>query len=308
MLTEQVVNYKKSQIKQWPVRSNRASEIGHPCEKYLVFLRTRWQEKSLHDVALQFIFDEGRMHEDAVIATLIQAGLRLVEQQRAFEWSKYQVTGHIDAKVLVGDKAIPLEIKSSSPFVFNAINSVQDLFNGKYVYLKKYPAQMTFYMLMDNKDEGLFLFKNKVNGQLKEIPMTLDYGYGESLIQKAERINRHVESGSIPDPIEWSEEVCGGCGFAHVCMPEVRRDALEITDMPELEAKLRRWDELKATAKEYAAIDKEVKELFKGKESIVIGNYYISGKSVERKAYSVPGGSYWKTNIECLNVKGASNE
>ncbi len=300
MLTEQVVDYKKSQIKQWPVRSNRASEIGHPCERYLVFLRTRWQEKALHDVALQFIFDEGRMHEDAVLATLTAAGLKLIEQQRAFDWPKYQITGHIDAKVLSGNRAIPLEIKSSSPFVFNKLNSVQDLFDGEYVYLKKYPAQMTLYMLMDGKDEGLFLFKNKVNGQLKEIPMTLDYTYGESLIQKAERINRHVEAGTIPDPVEWSEEVCGGCGFAHICMPEVRRDALEITDMPELEAKLKRREELKVLAREYEALDKEIKIFFKEKEKVVVGDYLIAGRWIDRKAYSVPAGSYWRTDIEKL--------
>lgn len=309
MLIEKIIEAKKADIKQWPCNSNRASEMGHPCLRYLVFLRTRWQEKALHSVDLQFIFDEGRMHEDAVMDTLRQAGFTLIEQQRAFDWPKYQITGHLDAKVLIEGRALPLEIKSSSPYVFNSINTVEDLLKGKYVYLQKYPAQLTLYMLMGNTDEALFLFKNKVNGQLKELYMKLNYDYGETLIQKAEAINRHVADGTIPGPIAWDENICSGCGFGHLCCNEVKRTALEITDMPDVEAKLKRLDELKPLIKEYDVLDKEIKAIFsKEKDACIVGNYYVHGIWVERKAYTVPEKKYWKTMIESLERKEINNE
>ena len=310
MLIERIVEKKKEQIKQYPVNSNRASEIGHPCERYLVFLRTRWQEKTLHDVNLQFIFDEGRIHEEAVLQILRESGFKIIEQQRSFEWKDYQITGHIDAKVIIEDKAIPLEIKSSSPYVFEAINSVEDLLNGKYDYLRKYPAQLTLYMLMDNKDEAIFLFKNKVTGALKEIPMKLDYEYGESLIKKVERVNKHVKENTVPLCIEYDEWTCGKCGFLHICLPEIKRDALEITENPEIENKLKRRDELKPLASEYEKIDKEVKEAFKEKEKLVVGEYIITGKWTEKNmpAKEASVQRYWQTKISKIGGDGNGRE
>ncbi len=299
MIVEKIVEHKRAKIKQWPVSSNRASEAGHSCERYLVFHRARWQEKTLHDVGLQFVFDEGVIHEAAVLKELAEAGVSVVEQQRPFSWPELNLTGHVDGKIVVDGRAIPLEIKSMSPYVFESVNSVADLLNGKYEYLRKYPAQLTLYMLMDNKDEAIFLFKNKVNGQIKEVPMRLDYDYGEQLIRKIERVNVHVAAGTVPDPIEWDERTCGSCGFSHVCLPEVRRQALDLTDDPELEEKLRRRDELKSLVSEYDALDKSVKEALKEKEKVVVGNYLITGKWIEKacSAKEAYVQRYWQTKI-----------
>lgn len=306
MLIEKVIDKKKEQIKQYPVNSNRASEIGHPCERYLVFMRTRWQEKTLHDVNLQFIFDEGRIHEEAVLQILRESGFQIIEQQRSFAWKDYTITGHIDAKVILEGKAIPLEIKSSSPYVFDAINSVDDLLNGKYDYLRKYPAQLTLYMLMDNKDEAIFVFKNKVTGMLKEIPMKLDYEYGESLIKKVERVNECVKTGSVPPCIEYDDWTCGKCGFLHICLPEIKRDALEFKDDPEIEGKIKRKDELKLVVSEYDSLDKEIKEFFKEKEKCVVGEYLITGRWVEKNmsAKEAYVQKYWQTKISKIGGDG----
>ena len=300
MIIEKVFECKKSKMKQWPVRSNRASELGHECLRYLVFNRTRWQEKALPDPRLQIIFEEGNLHEQKVLQDIQEAGFQVVEQQRPFEWKEYQITGHIDAKVVTNGKAIPLEIKSASPYSFNSINSLQDLYNGKYPYLRRYPAQMTLYLLMDEKEEGLFIFKNKATGELKEISMKLNYDLGETLLQKAEAINKHVANGTIPEPIEYDEENCGSCGFLHICLPEVKRDAIQIETDNEMEQKLVRYHELKPLIKEYNQLDKEIKKAFKEKEKVVIGNYLITGKWIKRKAYAVQAGQYWQMKIQKL--------
>lgn len=299
MIVEKVAEYKKSRIKLFPCNSNRASEIGHPCEKYLVLIRTRWQEKTLHDVGLQYIFDEGNMHEKEVLKTLHDAGVVVIEQQRAFEWKKYQITGHVDGKVLHEDKAIPLEIKSCSPYMFDSINLVQDLLNGKYAYMKKYPAQLTLYMLMDNKDEAIFLFKNKVNGQLKEIAMKLDYQYGESLLQKVERVNKHIQDNTVPEPIDYDENTCDGCGFLHICLPEIKRTALELCNMPEIEDKLKRLEEIKPIRGEYEKLDKEIKEIFKEKDNVAVGDFLVRGKWIEKsmQAKEAYTQKYWQMKI-----------
>ena len=77
MIVDKVKDLKASRIKQWPCVSNRASELGHECLRYLVLMRTRWEEKTLHNVELQFIFDEGNIHEEAIINDIKKAGFRV---------------------------------------------------------------------------------------------------------------------------------------------------------------------------------------------------------------------------------------
>ena len=62
----------------------------------------------------------------------------------------------------------------------------------------------------------------------------------------------------------------------------------EIIDSAELESILLRMDELKPLAKEYDELDAEKKRLLEGREKVLCGNYFITGKWVERKSYNVP--------------------
>lgn len=286
MILKKVNEYMKSQIKQYPCLSNRASEIGHPCERYLVFMRTRWQEKALHDVSLQYIFNEGNVQEKAVLDLLSASGFTLIEQQRSFEWRDHNITGHIDAKILIEHEAIPMEIKSMSPFIWDRINTVDDLFNSKYDHLKKYPAQLTIYMLCDHKERALFLFKNKSTGQLKEILMPLNYEYAETILQKIERVNRAVESNITPDPIDWGD-TCERCGFRHICVQDVIRKEIEFREDPEAEEKIDGWLELKQWSDQWRDLDEWRKEYFRGVERMVIGPYLITGKAYGKDGWKI---------------------
>ncbi len=288
MIIEKVLESKQGKIKQYPVNANRASELGHECLRYLVLNRTRWQEKTLHDVRLQMIFDMGRMVEDLVSQDLREAGFALIEQQRAFSWAKYQITGTIDCKIALDGQVYPVEIKSSAPHAFASINSAEDMRRHKYHYMRKYPAQLTLYLLMDNKDKGLFLFKNKATGELKEIWMDLDYEFGESLIKKAEAINKHVTEGTLPEPIEYNEDICGDCGYAHICMPNRIGKEVEISDNTELLELVMRYNTLKPGAKEFEEVDKRINELVKGREKILVGDWFIEGKWYDRTVYEIP--------------------
>ena len=288
MIVEKILEAKKAKIKQWPVNANRASELGHECLRYLVLNRTRWQEKGLYDARLQMIFDMGKAVEDMVCQDLKEAGFTIVEQQRPFSWPQYQITGSIDFKLAIDGQTYPAEIKSAAPHPFASINSVEDMLKHKYPYMRRYPAQLTLYLLMDGKEKGLFLFKNKSSGELKEIWMDLDYEFAESLVQKAEVINNHVAGGTLPEPIEYQDDICGECAFAHICLPERIGKEVEISDDVELLDLLSRYESLKPGAKEFEEVDKRITELVRGKDKLLIGDYFIEGKWVDRTSYDIP--------------------
>jgi CRISPR/Cas system-associated exonuclease Cas4 (RecB family) len=293
----QIMDLKRRKIYQYPVHSNRASSLGHPCERYLVYERTKWKEKILHDIKMQFLYDEGSLHESAVIREMQEAGLKIIEQQRSFEWKKYQITGHIDGKIVNGQSVIPFEIKSMSDYIWKSINSIEDMKNSKHYYLKQYPAQLNLYLIMDEKEEGLFILKNKQTGFLKQIEVKLDYEYTESLIQKAERINKHVDDGTLPERIPYEIGACENCGYYHICLPSQEHKPIIIDD-PEIEIKLEKREELKEYVNEYNELDKEIREKFKEIPEVVIGNWKITGKWVEKKEYTVPAMKYWHMLIK----------
>lgn len=303
MLIEKVIEAKQKKIRLHPTHVNRASEIGHPCLRYLVFKRTRWNEATLHDVALQFVFDEGNIQERAVLRDLEDAGIEILEQQRDYFWPEFQLSAHLDGKVKLPDSLPPLEIKSMSPFVWVKINTVDDMLTSKMTHLQKYPAQLTAYCILANEPRGFLILKNKSTGQLKEIEVPLNYEYAEGLLKKCEAINAHVKNGTTPDPIEWSENTCGRCQFAHICLPEAKREALDLTNDPELEVKLKRRAELDPIRKEYEELDEEVKTLLKERPKVLCGDFLILGKWIEPKGKA----KYWKTTIEQLTPqKGIS--
>lgn len=288
MIVEKVLEAKEQKIRQYPVNANRASELGHECLRYLVLNRTRWQEKTLHGARLQMIFDMGRMVEDLVSQDLREAGFTIVEQQRAFSWAKYQITGSIDFKLSIDGKVYPTEVKSAAPHPFAAINAVGDMVRHKYHYMRKYPAQLTLYLLMDGKDQGLFLFKNKVTGELKEIWMDLDYDFAETLVKKAELINLHVENETLPEPMEYNEDICSGCGFVHICMPDRIGKEVEVSTDDELLELVKRYVTLKPSAKEYDEVNERITKLVQGREKILVGDYFIEGKWIPKKTYDIP--------------------
>lgn len=309
MIIEKIIESKERKIQGYPVNSNRASDLGHPCLKYHVLNRTRWQEKSLHDVRLQQIFDLGNDFEEIVLRELAAAGVKTVEQQRSFSWPEYSITGHIDAQVVTDEGIFPMEIKSCSPYVFKSINTIDDLKRGKYLYLRKYPVQLNLYMLMGAKEKGVFIFKEKTSGQYKEIWMDIDYDLGEETLKRAEVINKHVATGTMPEPCEYSPETCDECPFTHLCLPDRIGSAPEMIDSAELEGILTRLEELKPLAKEYDVLDDQKKIILEGREKVLCGNYFITGKWMERKSYQVPDEikkqypvttRYWKSTI--MNV------
>ena len=295
MITEAILESKRKKISSYPVHSNRASDLGNPCVRYHVYNRTRWAEKSLHDVGLQSIFDLGNDFEQIALRELAEAGIRIIEQQRSFEWKDYQITGHVDGLVQVNGGAYPIEIKSMSPFVFDSIQDITSLTKGKYAYLRRYPTQLNLYMLMKGIDKAVFLFKNKSTGAYKEVWMSLDYDLGEETLKRAEAINAHVTAGTLPERIA-NDSQCEDCPFVHICLPYRTGQEVEI-DTGELATMLDRLEELKPVVKEYDEIDGAVKKAVEGREKILAGDWLITGKWQERKEMLIKATRFWRRTV-----------
>lgn len=298
MFVEKIIEATQKKITAYPVHTNRASDLGNPCLRYHVLNRTRWQEKKMHDVNLQLIFNMGTEIEQIVLRELAEAHLKVVEQQRAFSWPEYQITGHIDGLILADDgKTYPFDIKSSSPYVFDSINTVDDLKKGRYPYLKKYPVQLNLYLFMGNADKGFFLFKNKVTGQLKEIWMDIDYELGEETLKRAEAINAHVLAGTLPESYDCDDE---RCPFEHICLPKRTGKEVEMPDTDELAKLIQRYYDLKGAAGEYEKLNKQISKMVEGKDKLLAGNYFVTGKWIDRQGFIVNDSRYWKKTIKMI--------
>jgi hypothetical protein len=284
-----------------PCHSNRASDIGHPCVRFLVFKRTRWQDMIPPDLGLLRIFGEGNLQEKDVVKQLGEAGIELIHQQIDLCVEEFNITGHIDGQIVVPayeDGTIPAEIKSTNPYDYIKIKTVADMVKSPRVWWQKYPGQMTIYLHTTKKKLGVFLFKNKLSGEIKQVFCKYDPEYAESLLEKAWIINEHVASNTLPDPIPPQENICGRCGFLSICTPDRKfGDALSAQQDPVIEDWLEERERLKDSVRRYKELDKNVKHAIEGQPNLLIGKYHITGKMVKRDGYTVKPSEYWLPNI-----------
>jgi hypothetical protein len=306
-ILEKIRDAKRKKIKNYPCHVVRASEIGHPCERYLVYTVTRWQDKQIHDVGLQFVFEGGNVIEDMAVRDFEEAGFKVYrpEPDRAIAESKPAITGHIDIRVDFGDGQ-PVrtgEIKGLNKYDFDSLNTLQDFFNSKKVWIRKYPAQLMTYLYIKGEERGFFYLKSIPGFQPKLIWIDLDYEYMESLLKKTERIESYIANKVLPEQIN-DYSVCERCGFLQVCLPEIKANILDILDDSEIEQKLNRWEELKPLSKEYEEIDKEIKQSFSGKDKLMVGDWLIQGNHIFRKEYTttIKASDYWTYKISKLKV------
>lgn len=298
-VANKVKESKKKKQRIYPCRSNRASQIGHPCERYLVYMRTSWDKQELPSVEKEFIFEGGRFIEKLALNDLEEAGFELSNQGRDFEDKKLGITGHVDTMIRVNGTKVPCEIKGISPFDFDKINEPDDMLKSKKTWIRGYPAQLQMYLYLCNRDIGLFYLKNKLTYEPKEIWMGLDYEYCEELLKKAERINTHVANNTLPDRIS-EYDTCSDCAFKHICLPDLKNlPGIEFMDNAAVEEKIDRLEELKPFVKEHKALDEEIKKLVEGKENISCGKYLISGKWVKKIMPPQPEKTiqYWQKKI-----------
>lgn len=299
-INERLYQSKKDKIKVYPCNNLRASNLGHPCERYLYLLIKHWDEQKPHDVGLQAIFDLGNTIEEHTIKNIQEAGYEVITPtQRSWKIDKPLITGREDIRIKdENGELLPVEIKGLSPVEYDKLNSVEDFFRSKRHYVRAYPAQLQVYMYYFAKEKGFFALTNKLTGQTKFIEMPFDYEYADSLLKKAERIYAALEAETPPDSCE-DVSVCEKCSLQHIC-GQVKRVPADIELDDELENLINRKQELATAKREYEEVDKEIKARVGEREKVITGSYLITRNRIERKEYTVAARTEYRLTIKKL--------
>ena len=128
-LREKILQALEKERTIYPVHANRASEIGHPCLKYLVLLRTKWDQLPLPSVKRLMIFRHGRIYEEVAkqireskpgfhgntFQVALETASSLLEKKSGYKrifiitdfqksgWEKVTLTGKINADITIVD-------------------------------------------------------------------------------------------------------------------------------------------------------------------------------------------------------------
>lgn len=300
-LREAFEKWLRGKIRVTPCHSARASSLGLSCERQLFYEQSAWEQRALPPIELQAIFELGKDVEEIAIRRLEGMGVQILQRGKDYIDRRLNLTGHVDAKLgwPGWTKAIPAEIKGLNPFTAGSIRTVEDIRDHKQEWVRKYYGQLQTYLYLDGSELGVFVLFNKVSGQLEFIDCPLDYAYAETLLQKAERVRDAVKMG-VPPPRHLTSE-CAHCPFVHVCQPDMQfGPGVELLDSAELEAMLKRREELSAAASEWESLDKSIKAQLPKRPELIVGEFALTGKEVSRKGFTVEPSKFWKWEIARL--------
>jgi CRISPR/Cas system-associated exonuclease Cas4 (RecB family) len=302
--------YIESEIRISKRNANWASDLAHPCLRYLVYSRLNWRDKATPSRELMFRFREGNDQERSIRRMLENTDkIELIRSQEFFEWEKFQIVGRVDGFVRLKDfplREVPAEFKSISPYHWSIMTSIEAIKNHKSYWIRRVVAQLNIYLLMTGYELGVLVIKT-FGKKPRILGMKIDWELGEELLQKAEKVNEYVRKGKYPDRINYNSEVCMNCGFEHLCMP--LDHVQDFIDDEKTLQKLYRWAELREKAQEFQRLDKELKKTFKGKNIIVGGDFEIISKEIEMTIYQFPEEikkqfakkrKYWRVEINEL--------
>ena len=300
-MNNKIKENKQSKIKLYPCNNLRASNVGHPCERYLYLSIKNWEDKKLHTETTQCIFDLGNQIEEYVIQTLKDAGFEVITPTvRAWKVEKPLITGREDLRIKLEDgQFYPVEVKGLAPQEWDKLNSVQDFLNSKRYYVRGYPAQLYIYMYQFGKEKGYFALCNKLTGEIKLIEVPFDYEYAEKILQKAERIYKCLEKNELPPSCD-DISVCEYCDLAHVCTANIKRIETDIDTTGELDELIDKKQELAPAYREYSEINDKIKKVVGEREKVLSNKYLFERKVIHKEGYTVSPRDEVRINVKRL--------
>lgn len=323
--------YKVSKSRSFagPSQANRCSVLGHPCTAYTYYDRTvPGDQRREINAGLAQIFDEGREQERIIQRDLLEMGYDVSQQQGSLTWPAYNISGHRDFKISKGGSpVVRCEFKSVNPYIFDKLNTVEDVRTHHMFFIQKWYSQTVLYLLLEGQKTYWLFLKNKTSGRIKCLVFQWNdqmWEDAEALIKKAERINKLIQIGEKPTADEKisNPDDCARCEFFTACLPELNFGlaAKVLTDelAAEMQAKLDRHATLKPFSKEYEELDEELKGEIKsltvdGSEDVVIGDWLahvklINVKAVPAKTVEAKAATTQKrisfTKVEQVSVSG----
>jgi len=149
---------------------------------------------------------------------------------------------------------------------------------GSKPWLRKYLAQVTLYSLLKGSEKSLLLCLNKSTGELAQVDVPLDYDYAEEILRRAERVNAHVDAGTLPERIPFDDSVCPRCPFYALCLPShIGRAPIAFLEDDEVEWLLEERAHHAEDALAYRKLDERVKAWAKARdeERMTVGRWLI---------------------------------
>lgn len=288
----------ESEITVYPARAWYPSQIGHPCDRFLVWSFTRWKDKARHDWVLQSIFGEGNMHQPAVYKRLEAMGFECIREGDRPVQHKLKggavISGRGDGafrgyKGVRFEQPIGLEIKSMADHIWKRIDTLDDILNYSEHYIRGYYTQANTVAFLEERPATSLVLKSKSTGLLKIITWELDFENAEATLQRIEKLQPMVEGNVDPPPIMFGKP-CERCAFRLQCYPPRSMgegvDIIEDTDLADdIEAR----EQLRASKSSYDALDKSIKKKLKalGVAQGICGNFLITSTTRDVKGFTV---------------------
>lgn len=303
-----------------PPASYRASMIGRPCARYLVFARNpeTWVLKKPIDAGGAFEMARGREAEHRIIELAQEAfegvfhkwiyNKRQDDQDPRLDCRDevLDINGKVDALAELIETGLPwvFEAKHVSSFVFEKINSAEDIKGAEEHWLLGWYGAVQAYMYNKSIENACWLLyaKQRVGSEFpwKPIPIKLDYEWFQGPIDRIQLAEKHRRAGTLPDPIIYTKKGCGMCEFLGPCGNDPRRLPSNPNLPIDLEERLDREFELKPAAVEYEKVKEKNRANLKGVEQAVIGRYFATGEERERTTKPSEGKTtkFWQTKVE----------
>ncbi len=214
---------------------NYASELPHPCKKFLVHSHLDWRKRQIMDLDGRWRVEEGIDKEWAAKKWFGNAGFVVKESETYFntddpgleQYKNLKISGRIDGVVQVTKelpepfskfKELPIEIKSISPHYWASTKTVEDLKRHSKFWIQKIPSQLNIYFMFRGWPGGLLVLVT-FGKRPRILPMIFDESLYLRDSKMALSVNEYVEKKKYPPPMPFDATVCGMCDFNHICTP-----------------------------------------------------------------------------------------
>ena len=264
----------------------RASGIDDICNRRLFYYMTAGEMATPFSIETQAKFEEGKEQEIITRRLLSELGIEISKPTFVERWSGISVLP--DGVISNNGDRFLIEIKSVNDNYWDKLQTKEDFLTDKFA--KKWYGQLQIGMVLLNFEKGLFILKKKTAKLIRPIEIALDYAYAETLLKKAELVNKAIKDNIPPDFLANNPAECKACPFfAKVCNPPMDYgDTIVDIQDTEIEDMLKRRAEIEPLAKEFKKLDEETKGRFRDLKEAFCGNFHITVKDRKMTQYEVP--------------------
>jgi CRISPR/Cas system-associated exonuclease Cas4 (RecB family) len=204
MIKEKIDNFYLSQTRDRERTKFWISEAGK-CARQIYFYFKKYPKKE-KDARVLRIMDHGDYTHMRIMSVLFALGL--VKAAEIDIPSQEIVTGRADAIVNIEGKPNVVEIKSISSYGFQYLEKPR----------REHLCQIQLYMHYFKIEQGILIYENKDNQDLKEFIVNYDEKIAKSLLEEFEILKHMIENNIIPQiPLGLEDWECRYCDYAEEC-------------------------------------------------------------------------------------------